>query len=142
MLWIDSSTYADSKNKKMTTISDEPIDMTVTRQGELLLLQQNGTIVQWNAGTKLRPYRWVSADIDTGFMFDLTRLRAKVLNADTQISLVSDRATITRRFPTGDTIIPFGRHGRVRQFNIEAVGTGEITEIVTGLSEVDMGTKE
>lgn len=142
ILWIDSSTYADSKNKKMTTISDEPIDMTVTRQGELLLLQQNGTIVQWNAGTKLRPYRWVSADIDTGFMFDLTRLRAKVLNADTQISLISDRATITRRFPTGDTIIPFGRHGRVRQFNIEAVGTGEITEIVTGLSEVDMGTKE
>lgn len=142
ILWIDSNTYADSKNKKMTTISDEPIDMTVTRQGELLLLQQNGTIVQWNAGTKLRPYRWVSADIDTGFMFDLTRLRAKVLNADTQISLISDRATITRRFPTGDTIIPFGRHGRVRQFNIEAVGTGEITEIVTGLSEVDMGTKE
>lgn len=142
ILWIDSSTYADSKNKKMTTISDEPIDMTVTRQGELLLLQQNGTIVQWNAGTKLRPYRWVSTDIDTGFMFDLTRLRAKVLNADTQISLISDRATITRRFVTGDTIIPFGRHGRVRQFNIEAVGTGEITEIVTGLSEVDMGTKE
>lgn len=142
ILWVDSNTYADSKNKKMTTISDEPVDMTVTRQGELLLLQQNGTIVQWNAGTKLRPYRWVSEDIDTGFMFDLTRLRAKVLNADTQISLISDRATITRRFPTGDTIIPFGRHGRVRQFNIEAVGTGEITEIVTGLSEVDMGTKE
>lgn len=142
ILWLDSTTYADSKNKKMTTISDEPIDMVVTRQGELLLLQQNGTIVQWNAGHKLRPYRWVSADIDTGFMFDLTRLRAKVLNADTQISLISYRATITRRFPTGDTIIPFGRHGRVRQFNIEAVGTGEITEIVTGLSEVDMGTKE
>lgn len=142
ILWIDGNTYADSKNKKMTTISDEPIDMTVTRQGELLLLQQNGTIVQWNAGNKLRPYRWVSADIDTGFMFDLTRLRAKVLNADTQISLISNRATITRRFVRGDTIIPFGRHGRVRQFNIEAVGTGEITEIVTGLSEVDMGTKE
>lgn len=142
ILWLDSTTYADSKNKKMTTISDEPIDMVVTRQGELLLLQQNGTIVQWNAGHKLRPYRWVSADIDTGFMFDLTRLRAKVLNADTQISLISYRATITRRFPTGDTIIPFGRHGRVRQFNIEANGTGEITEIVTGLSEVDMGTKE
>lgn len=142
ILWLDSNTYADSKNKKMTTISDEPIDMTVTRQGELLLLQQNGRIEQWNAGNRLRPYRWVSADVDTGFMFDLTRLRAKVLNADTQISLISDRATITRRFPTGDTIIPFGRHGRVRQFNIEAVGTGEITEIVAGLSEVDMGAKQ
>lgn len=142
ILWLDNNTYADSKYKKMTTISDEPIDMVVTRQGELLLLQQNGRIEQWNAGNRLRPYRWVSSDIDTGFMFDLTRLRAKVLNADTSIYLISPRASIMRRFPTGDTIIPFGRHGRVRQFNIEVTGTGEVTEIVAGLSEIDMGMKE
>lgn len=142
ILWLDNNTYTDGKNKKMTTISDEPVDLQVTRQGELLLLQQNGKIDHWNAGNKLRPYRWVSSDIDTGFLFDLTRLRAKVLNADTSISLISDRTKMTRRFPTGDTIIPFGRHGRVRQFNIEVTGTGEVTEIVAGLSEIDMGTKE
>lgn len=142
ILWIDSNTYADSKYKKMTTISDVPVDMVVTRQDELLLLQTGGTIVQWNAGDKLRPYRWVSADIDTGFLFDLTRLRAKVLSGDTEISLISPRATTTRRFPTGNIIIPYGRHGRVPQFSVEVKGTGEVSEIVAGLSEIDIGTKE
>lgn len=142
ILWLDSNTYQDTKYKKMVTISDVPTDMFTTRQGELLLLQQNAKIDQWNAGTKLRPYRWVSASVDTGFLFDLTRLRALVLNADSEISIISDRARISRRFPTGDTIIPFGRHGRTREFFIEAIGTGEITEIVSGVSEVDMGTKE
>ena len=142
ILWLDSHTYADTKHKKMTTISDEPIDMTVTRQGELLLLQQGGKIQHWNAGNQLRPYRWVSANIDTGFLFDLTRIRAKVLNASATVRLLSDPAVTTRHFPTGDTIIPFGRHGRVRQFNIEVKGIGEVSELVAGVCEIDMGTKE
>lgn len=142
ILWLDSNTYADGKYKKMTTISDVPTDMTVTRQGELLLLQADGTIAQWNAGSKFRPYRWQSALIDTGFLFDLTRLRANVLNADTAISIISDRAKITRRFPTGDRNIPFGRHGRTHEFAVEVTGIGEVSEIVAGVSETDMGTKE
>lgn len=142
ILWLDNSTYQDTKHKKMVTISDVPIDMFTTRQGELLLLQHDYKIEQWNAGTKLRPYKWVSASITTGFLFDLTRLRALILNADSEISIISDRAVISRRFPTGDTNIPFGRHGRRKEFFIMAVGTGEITEIVSGVSEVDMGTKE
>lgn len=142
ILWVDGQTYEDTKFKKMVTISDVPTDMVETRQGELLLLQQTNKIEQWNAGKKLRPYKWVSATIDTGFLFDLTRLRAKVLNADTEVSIVSHRAKISRRFPTGDRIIPFGRHGRVTEFNIEATGTGELTEIVAGVCEIDMGTKE
>lgn len=142
ILWLDNNTYSDTKYKKMVTFSDVPTDMFVSRQGELLLLQQTGRIEQWNAGNKLRPYKWVSATIDTGFLFDLTRLRAKVLNANSEISIVSSRAKISRNFPKGDIIIPFGRHGRQHEFNIEAMGTGEITEIVAGLSEIDMGTKE
>lgn len=142
ILWMDTSTYADSKYKKMVTISDVPIDMFTTRQGELLFLQQDMDVEQWNAGTALRPYYWVSSVIDTGFTFDLTRLRATVLNATSEISIVSDRAKKTRRFPTGDTIIPFGRHGRTKEFNIEATGIGEVTEIVAGISEIDMGAKE
>lgn len=141
ILWLDNNSYADGKYKKMTTISDIPIDMNVTRQGELLLLQQGGRIDQWNAGRNLRKYRWVSADIDAGFLFDLTRLRAKVLDNDTTISLISERATTTRHFPTGDTIIPFGRHGRVKQFNIEVTGIGEVSELAVGLSDIDIGAK-
>lgn len=142
ILWMDNSTYHDAKHKRMVTISDIPTDMFNTRQGELLLMQPTGAIVQWNAGNKLRPYRWLSAIIDTGFLFDLTRVRAKVLNADSEISTVSERTKISRRFPTGDRIIPYSRHGRIREFMIEAEGTGEVTEIVAGVSEVDMGTKE
>lgn len=142
ILWLDNSTYQDTKYKKMVTISDEPIDMFTTRQGELLLLQENYQVVQWNAGDRLRPYKWLSATIDTGFLFDLTRLRARVLNATSQISIISDRTAYTRNFPEGDRIIPFGRHGRTSEFHIEAKGTGEITEIVAGLCEIDMGTKE
>lgn len=142
ILWLDSTTYADSKNKKMTTISDEPVDMTVTRQGELLFLTENGTIEHWNGGGRWRPYRWLSADIDTGFLFDLTRLRATVLDKNVNVSLISPRTKITRTFPVGDTIIPFGRHGRVKTFNIEVTGIGEVTELAAGVSEVDMGSKE
>lgn len=142
ILWLDANTYADTKYKKMVTISDEPIDMVETRQGELLFLQANARIDQWNAGNQWRPYHWVSAIIDTGFLFDLTRLRARVVSADTEISIVSYRAKKSRRFPTGDRNIPFGRHGRIKEFTIEAVGIGEITEIVAGVCEIDMGTKE
>ena len=142
ILWLDSNTYGDTKHKKMVTISDVPVDMATTRQGELLLLQSNMSVEQWNAGNKLRPYKWVSSSVDVGFLFDLTRLRATVLNADSEISIVSNRAKITRRFPTGDRIIPFGRHGRVKEFNIEATGVGEVTEIVAGVSEIDISAVE
>ena len=124
ILWLDNNTYADTKYKKMVTISDEPVDMFETRQGELLFMQKTMNIEQWNAGNRLRPYKWVSAIVDTGFVFDLTRLRAKVLNADAQIGIASDRTTIYRRFPTGDRTIPFGRHGRTREFTHRGDGDG------------------
>lgn len=142
MLWLDGNTYADTKYKKMVTISDEPVDMFTTRQGELVMLFRDGTVSQWNAGNRLRPYKWLSAIIDTGFLFDLTRLRARVQDHDTEISIISDRAQISRRFPVGDNNIPFGRHGRRPEFTILAEGTGEITEIVAGVCVIDMGTKE
>lgn len=141
ILWMDAGTYTDAAQKKMTTISDAPRDMFVNRQGELLMLNPDGKITQWNAGNKLRPYKWVSATIDTGFAFDLTRLRALVRSGFSEISIVSDRAKVSRRFPTGDTVIPYSRHGRVREFEIEAEGEGEVTEIVAGVCGIDMGEK-
>jgi hypothetical protein len=106
------------------------------------MLFKDGTVSQWNAGNRLRPYKWLSAIIDTGFLFDLTRLRARVQDHATEISIVSDRAKISRRFPVGDINIPYGRHGRRPEFQILAEGTGEITEIVAGVCVIDMGTKE
>lgn len=142
VLWMDSTTYDDTKHKKMSTISDVPTDMFTTRQGELVFMYANGAVSQWNAGNTLRPYRWVSATIDTGFLFDLTRVRALVRNEDVTVRTVSARGAIARRFPTGDTTIPFNRHGRVQELWLEVEGVGEVTEIVAGYSGIDMGAKE
>ena len=78
ILWLDGNTYADVKYKKMTTISDEPVDMFETRQGELVMLFRDGKVSQWNAGNTLRPYKWLSANIDAGFLFDLTDRKSVV----------------------------------------------------------------
>lgn len=142
VLWLDSNTYADSRNKKMTTITDEPRDLHVTRQGGLVLLQKDAKLEHWNAGNRKRAYRWVTPEINTGFLFDLTRVRAKVLSGDCQISLLSERGVKTRRFVTGNHTIPFGRFGRVRGAHIEVTGTGEVCELAAGVADIDMGAKE
>lgn len=141
ILWLDSTTYHDTKNKKMVTISDIPVDMVTTRQGELLLLLADGKIIQWNAGDKLRPYSWVSTPIDTGFYFDLTRVRAKVLSHTATIALESDRGSVSRNFPTGDVSIPYNRHGRRKELQLSVTGIGEVSEIVAGVCDIDMGAK-
>lgn len=142
ILWLDNNAYADTKHKKMVTFSDIPVAMAATRQGELLMMNADGGVYQWNAGENYRPYKWVSATIDTGFYFDLTRVRTKVSKFGVAVTKESQRGETTRNYPAGDTIIPFHRHGRQREFNIRLEGIGEVTELVAGVSEIDMASKE
>lgn len=137
MMWINSSTYQDSRNKKLITISDKPIDMTQTRQGELLLMLEDG-IYQWNASNKWRPYKWVSERIDAGFHYDITRIRARVHNDDVTITTESERTRVSRVFPIGERSIPFRRHGKVKEFTIAIEGIGELEEITAGVALQDM----
>lgn len=138
--WLDNNTYGDSKNKRLVTISDVPIDMMQTRQGELLMLKDDG-VYQWNAGNTLRPYRWVSEFIDTGYFFDITRVRAYVDRSAVKITTESDRGTVERLFPPGDSNIPFTRHGRRKEFQVRVEGVGEVLELGIGVSKVDMSTR-
>lgn len=140
MYWFDHSTYADTKHKRLITLSDTPIDMVQTRQGELLLLTDTG-VYQWNAGTTLRPYTWVSEFIDSGFYFDITRVRALVQDGSVNITTESDRGEVTRFFPQGDTIIPFKRHGRRKEFQVRVAGVGEVLELAIGVSQIDIATR-
>ena len=140
MYWLDNNTYGDSKNKRLITISDSPIDMVETRQGELLLMTEDG-IYQWNSGTRYRPYRWVSEFIDTGYYFDITRVRALVDRIAVRITTESDRGTVERFFPPGDTLIPFSRHGRRKDFQVRVEGTGEVLELAIGVHQIDMSTR-
>lgn len=140
MYWLDTNTYGDTKNKRLITISDRPIDMVETRQGELLFMTEDG-VYQWNSGNKYRPYRWVSEFIDTGYYFDITRVRANVDRSSVRITTESDRSTVERFFPTGDTVIPFTRHGRRKEFQVRVEGIGEVLELAIGISSIDMATR-
>lgn len=136
--WVDSNTYKDTKHKRLVTISDLPIDMTETRQGELLLMTDAG-VFQWNASDALRPYLWVSEDIDANFLYAITRIRLNVLNGAVDCAIESKWGDMVRRFVVGDTTIPFGRLGRHKNFNLRIEGTGEVSELEIGVSKLDMG---
>ena len=136
--WLDGTTYKDAAHKKFVAISDEPVDMVTTRQGELLLLRADGMVQQWDAGDNLRPYLWMTNLLETGFLFDITRIGLDVASRDVRTTLFFDGGQAVRTFPTGNRIIPFGRHGRRKSFQVEFYGTGEVRSFVGGLVETDM----
>lgn len=136
--WIDAGTYKDTKHKRMVTISDEPIDMVETRQGELLMMTPDG-VFQWNASEALRPYQWVSENIDANFLYAITRIRLDVLSASVKCTLESGWGEVSRHYAVGDTIIPFSRMGRHKDYHIRIEGVGEVAELEIGVSKLDMG---
>lgn len=140
ILWLDRETYADATHKNLVTISDEPVDMVQTRQGELLFLNEDG-IYHWAAAESYRSYTWVSEPIQSGFLLALTRLRAKVLNSQVKVTLESAWGEVSRWHSPQSGTIPYTRMGRHHEHFIRAEGTGELTELVAGVSSFDMGTK-
>lgn len=140
IFWVDANTYKDTKHKRMVTISDTPLDMVETRQGELMMMTPTG-VYQWNAGTTLRPYLWVSEDIDASFVYAVTRIRVSVLSASATCTLESAWGEVTRDYATGDSSIPYKRLGRHKTYNIRIEGIGEVSELAVGVSQLDMGVK-
>lgn len=140
ILWLDDKAYADTKYKKLVAISDRPISMLTSRQGELLLLNEDG-IYQWNASNTRRPFVWVSEDIDAEFAYPLLRIRADVADNHVDISRISPIDTVARTFITGITTLPYPRNGRHKQYNIKVVGIGEVREIACGIHEIDLNER-
>lgn len=140
ILWLDRTTYSDAEHKNLVTFSDEPTDMVQTRQGELLLLMEDG-VYQWAAADKYRKYKWVSEPIQSGFLLALTRIRAKVLNNNVEVTLECPWGEVSRWHSPQSGTIPYQRLARHHEHFIRAEGTGELTELVAGVSGYDIGTK-
>lgn len=140
ILWLDRTTYSDAEHKNLVTFSDEPTDMVQTRQGELLLLMEDG-VYQWAAADKYRKYKWVSEPIQSGFLLALTRIRAKVLNNNVEVTLECPWGEVSRWHSPQSGTIPYKRLARHHEHFIRAEGTGELTELVAGVSGYDIGTK-
>jgi hypothetical protein len=62
LLELDGNTFSDSQGGELTTLSDHPVDMKVSANG-VLFMMEDGVIYQWEAGTTLRPYEWVSREL-------------------------------------------------------------------------------
>lgn len=162
ILWLEGI----DKHKRLITISDKPIAMHTTRQGELLMLNapeavadegeperpnhnpellkpftDSFPIYQWNAGARYRPFHWRSRPIRTGFLFDLTRVKCDVKSGNFDVSTESKRAEIMRPFPQGERVIPFSRHGRLNEFFLNVRGAGELVSIGASVCDIELGIK-
>lgn len=124
MLEIDSGTYNDSKTATLTTISDRPVDMTVTQAGELVLLQDD-VLYQWNAGNSYRKYMWRSRELNFGG--DATPTVAKLRTSGTTFTLLdAEQRHLFSRFVPDEKPVRLARLGRRHDWYIELTGTGSV----------------
>lgn len=65
MLNIDTDPYGDMRGSELVTISDKPVDMKVSTNGTLFLMQ-GGVVSVWDKGLEYRPYTWVSRELTQG----------------------------------------------------------------------------
>lgn len=138
-LLLDHKTYqAEAENACLTTISDRPVDMVLSDSGELLMLH-GGIVTQWNAGTRLRPYHYVTAPLMTGYQTWWPSAQVNLLSGTTQFSLVAENRTMFSRTVTRNSPFRTKRLNRNRKYYIDFAGTGEVSDYRFGHTNVDMG---
>lgn len=138
-LLLDNKTYqAEAQNALLTTFSDVPDDMIVSDNGELLLLS-DGYVKQWNAGDTLRPYKYVTRPIMTGYQMWLPAAEVHVIEGATEFTLIAENRTEFSRRITLDRVFRTPRLNRNRKYYVMFAGTGEVTFFRLGQTITDTG---
>ena len=137
MLLLDTGSYkVAAQVAAMSTFSDTPVDMVLSDSGELLMLDDEGALYQWNAGSRYRPYLWVSRVIMTGFH---SWLPVAQIGVDGEVTytikagghnIYSRRVTHNRPFRTR-------RLMRNAEHRIAFEGTGEVRYLRMGVTVQD-----
>ena len=123
----------------LAEISDRPIDMQVTRDGELLMLE-DGAVWQWGAGGARRPYFWESEVIELPGAACPTS--ARVDTDGTVFRLAGeDSKTFYERTVASTRPFRLKRLGRQRRFRASFRGTGTVELLEFGESIVTMGSE-
>lgn len=135
MLEIDGDTYHDMKLGTLTTISDKPVDMVTSDSGELLMLDEDALIYQWDAGTAYRPYVWCSRELLINGASSPTTAKVHGVNVTFRLLTPVDGLYYERRVVDRE---PFrlGRLGRHLRYRIELEGTGDVEYAHVGFSEL------
>lgn len=134
LLELDGKTYADYSPGALVTISDKPVDMRVTDSGELLMLE-NDSLWQWDAGSKLRPYKWESRELSWGGKSSPTM--AKVRTTDITFKLLTPWPDVFyERHIVDEKPVRLGRVGRHLNYRLGFYGTGTVEFAQLGTAEI------
>jgi hypothetical protein len=130
VLEIEPALYADGESGTLTMISDRPDDIWTTCSGELMMLE-NGTVRQWNAGKAWREFDWQSADLR--FQGKLSPTWAKVRTEGAFMRLSpGGRVPPTwspEIFVSGDAPFRLPRMGRHDSYRVRLTGTGPVESV-------------
>jgi len=134
MLEIDGNTYQDFKLGAMVTLSDQPVDMWVSTNGELLLLQDQ-IVSQWNAGSTLRPYIWESREMHFGGTASPNTAKLKTTGIEFRLLTPVGGLDYTR-FIMNDKPFRLGRLGRHLYYRMGFYGIGVVEHAELGTANV------
>lgn len=137
MLLLDVNSYkAAAQVAAMSTFSDTPVDMVLSDTGELLMLDDEGMLHQWNAGTRYRPYLWVSHVLMTGFQSWLPVAQIGV-DGEVTYTLKAGEHNIYSRRVTHNRPFRTRRLMRNAEHRIVLEGTGEVRYLRLGATIQD-----
>jgi len=127
MLEIDGKTHASYELGALTTISDNPVDMQVTENGELLILD-GGVIYHWDAGVEYREYLWES--IKLSFGGESSPGVAQIKTDQTVFEILDSNFRVYfHQKVFNDKPFRLPRFGRPAKFRIGLRGTGAVEQI-------------
>lgn len=135
ILEIDGDTYNDVRLGELSTISDQPVDMVQTDFGELIMLDDDRLMYQWNAGDKLREYLWISRELPLDGMY--TPTTAKIRTQGTTLTLLTPYQDVSySRYIYNEKPVRLARLGRHVNYRIQLRGTGDVDFVALGTAEV------
>ena len=135
MLEIDGNTYKDYELGALTTISDKPVDMITSSSGELIMLDNDRLVYQWNAGDTLREYMWESRELDLGG--DYSPTSAKVRTQGTKFKLLTPHPDLAyERYVSDEEPFRLGRLGRHYNYRVGFYGTGNVDFVDIGMTHM------
>lgn len=138
ILYLDEQTFKDNKLGKLVTISDRPVDLHQTRNGELMMLQDD-IVYQWNAGSTYREYQWISRE--SVFPGRAAFTAAKVRTDDITMELYTkDTEQMWERKVVSEEPFRLPRIGRHVNWRVGFRGTG-VVEFVKAATSVATLTK-
>lgn len=156
LLDINGDPYGDMQKAELTTLSDRPIDMKISRTGQLFFLQ-DGKILVWNTSDELRKFVWESREL-TGdnhspqesiptnapaYGNTWSPASAKVRSADTTFSLSTPlRKDAYTRKVSSDAPFRLPRIGRHLWYKVRVEGIEPVEFIDLGTAHFTVNSGE